>query len=168
MKNKAILFIILSGLIISCGPYSFTGRSTLSKDIKTFSVQNITLSAPTGMPTISQDFTENLKEYIQKNTNLKHVATNGDINYEGSIIEYRTDGVSAASGGDKASMNRLTIVIEIDFINLKDEDSSQIKNYSFYLDYPQNQTLSEVEPSLVPKILDQIILNIFNDTIANW
>lgn len=168
MKNKVFLYVLLAIVQWSCGIYSFTGRSTLSKDIKTYTVQNITLSAPTDIPTISQDFTESLNEYIQRNTSLKKISNGGDIQFEGSIVEYRTDGVSAATGGDKASMNRLTIVVEIEFTNTKQEDFSQIKDYSYYLDFPQNQTTAEAAPKLVPKILEQIILNIFNDTIARW
>lgn len=169
MKSlKVFGFLVLVWLSSSCGIYSFTGRSTLHKDIKTFSVQSISLSAPAGSPTLSQDFTEKLKEYIQRNSNLKQVANNGDIQFEGSIVEYKTDGVSAAAGGDKASVNRLTIVVEIVFTNNKQESESLDKDFSFYLDYPQTQTLIEAEPTLVPKIVDQLILSIFNDTIAKW
>jgi hypothetical protein len=86
MKSlKLFGFLILVWLSSSCGIYSFTGRSTLHKDVKTFSVQSISLSAPAGSPTLSQDFTEKLKEYIQRNSNLKQVANNGDIQFEGSI-----------------------------------------------------------------------------------
>jgi hypothetical protein len=169
MKSlNIIVFIVLMWGASACGVYSFTGRSTLDKDIKTFSVQSISLSAPAGSPTLSQDFTEKLKEYIQRNSNLKQVANNGDIQFEGAIIEYKTDGVSAAAGGDKASVNRLTIVVEIMFTNTRQESESLDKEFSFYLDYPQTQTLIEAEPTLVPKIVDQLILNIFNDTIAKW
>ena len=171
MKNRLVVYwagVLLALISFSCGVYSFTGRSTLSKDIKTFSVQNIVLSAPTDIPTMSQDFTEALKEYIQRNTSLKMVSSGGDIQFDGAIVDYRTDGVAAATGGDKAAMNRLTIVIEIDFTNKMQEDQNQTKDYSFYLDFPQNQTTTDAAPKLVPKILEQIILNIFNDTIARW
>lgn len=167
MRNLSIIVLLAFGMS-SCGVYSFTGRSTLSADVKTFSIQNITLSAPSSYATLSQEFTEKLKEYYQRNTKLKQVAQNGDIQIEGSIVDYRTDGVASSASGDKAAMNRLTIVVEVVFSNKFNEADNFEKDFSFYLDYPQNQTLTEAEPTLVPKILDQLVLNIFGDTVAKW
>lgn len=164
---KIWAFAALSLCLNSC-MYSFTGKSTLDKNIKTFSIQAITLSAPASSPTITQEFTEKLKEYYQRNTSLSQVANDGDIQIEGSIVDYRTDGVAASASGDKAAMNRLTIEVEIVFTNKFQEEESFEKNFSFYLDYPQSQTLNEAEPTLVPKILDQLVLNIFSDTVAKW
>lgn len=167
MKNLSIL-ALLTFLLTGCGVYSFTGKSTLSADVKTFSIQDITLSAPSSYATISQELTEKLKEYYQRNTKLKQLAQGGDIQIEGSIVDYRTDGVASSASGDKAAMNRLTVVVEVVFSNKFNEADNFEKDFAFYLDYPQNQTLSEAEPSLVPKILDQLVLNIFGDTVAKW
>lgn len=167
MRNLSITGL-LSVLLTACGVYSFTGKSTLSADVKTFSIQNITLSAPSSYATLSQDLTEKLKEYYQRNTKLKQVAQGGDIQIEGSIVDYRTDGVASSASGDKAAMNRLTIVVEVVFSNKYTEADNFEKDFSFYMDYPQSQTLNEAEPTLVPKILDQLVLNIFGDTVAKW
>ncbi len=167
MKNLSILSL-LAYLLTGCGVYSFTGKSTLSSDVKSFSIQDITLSAPSSYATISQELTEKLKEYYQRNTKLKQMAQGGDIQIEGSIVDYRTDGVASSASGDKAAMNRLTVVVEVVFSNKFNEADNFEKDFSFYLDYPQNQTLTEAEPSLVPKILDQLVLNIFGDTVAKW
>ena len=35
-------------------------------------------------------------------------------------------------------------------------------------DFPQNQTLSQVEKSLIPKLVDQIILDLFNKIAGDW
>ncbi|ADQ16869.1 LPS assembly lipoprotein LptE [Leadbetterella byssophila] len=170
MKSLRLIFCALwtAAFVSGCGAYSFTGKSTLSSDVKTFTIRDITLSAPSSYATISQEMTEKLKEYYQRNTKLKLVPQNGDISIEGSIVDYRTDGVAASSGGDKAAMNRLTIVIEVVFTNKFNEEDNFEKDFSFYLDYPQNQTLQEAEKTLVPKILDQLVLNIFGDTVAKW
>ncbi|MFT7070702.1 MAG: hypothetical protein ACJAZY_003602, partial [Spirosomataceae bacterium] len=40
--------------------------------------------------------------------------------------------------------------------------------FSFYEDFSAEQSLSDVEDRLVPKILDQIVLNIFTETAAQW
>lgn len=168
--KKGKLLLLAFGLtfgLLSCKIYSFSS-SNLDSRYKTFSVQNILLNAPAGPANMSQTFTEKLKEYYQRNTSLKQVSNNGHLSIEGSIVEYKTEGVTSSAGGDKAAMNRLTIVVEINFIDKIEENAGFDKEFSFYLDYPQGQTLNEAEPNLVPKILDQLVLNIFNDTAAKW
>ena len=49
---------------------------------------------------------------------------------------------------------------------------SALKNFeqefSFYQDFPQSQTLSQVEKALIPKLVDQIILDLFNKIAGDW
>ena len=42
------------------------------------------------------------------------------------------------------------------------------QEFSFYQDFPQNQTLTQVEKGLVPKLVDQIILDLFNKIAGDW
>lgn len=123
-----------------------------------------TAGGPASMPLT---LTEKLKEYYQRNTGLKIKPNEGDLFLDGSITNYELTPVSVTSG-DKAAMNRLTIVVEVRFMNKMKEDENFEKEFSFYQDFPQEQSLSQVESTLVPKILDQIVLNIFNDTAAQW
>ena len=164
--GKYLLTILISISLLSCKIYSFTG-TTLSKDLKTFSIQNFTMSTAGGPQNMSFSFNEKLKEYYQRNTSLKFKNTDGDIHLEGSFITYELSPVSATAG-DKAAMNRLTITVETRFVNKLNEQENFEKEFSFYQDFPQEQTLTQVEGSLVPKILDQLVLNIFNSTAASW
>ncbi|WP_229239290.1 LptE family protein [Emticicia agri] len=150
----------------SCKIYSFTG-TTLSSDLQTITIQNFVMNTAGGPANLTLTFTEKLKEYYQRNTNLKLKPTGGDLFLEGSITGYELTPV-AATASDKAALNRLTIRVEVRFVNSKSEDDSFEKEFSFYQDFPQEQTLAQVEGSLVPKILDQLVLNIFNDTAAQW
>ena len=113
------------------------------------------------------NFTEKLKEYYQRNTSLKLKPNDADLLLEGTITGYELTPVSATSS-DKAALNRLTIRVEARFVNTKNEAENFEKEFSFYQDFPQEQTLTQVEGSLVPKIIDQLVLNIFNDTAAQW
>lgn len=98
---------------------------------------------------------------------MKIKPNDADLLLEGAITGYELSPVSATSG-DKAAMNRLTIKVEIRFVNRQDDSQSFEKEFSFYQDFPQEQILSQVENTLVPKIIDQLVLNIFNDTAAQW
>ncbi|GAB3995407.1 LptE family protein [Spirosoma daeguense] len=168
IKQTFLALIVLSSSLIvqSCGVYSFTG-TTLSPDIKTVTVNNFVLATAGGPANLPLTFNEKLKEYYQRYTNLKVVPANGDILLEGNITGYELQAV-APSAQDQASVNRLQITVLARFYNNKDESKNFEQSFSFYQDFPQGQTLSQNESRLVPKILDQIVLDIFNKTAADW
>lgn len=86
---------------------------------------------------------------------------------EGNITGYDLVAV-APTAQDQAGVNRLQITVLARFYNNKDESKNFEQSFSFYQDFPQGQTLSQNESRLVPKILDQIVLDIFNKTAADW
>jgi hypothetical protein len=53
-------------------------------------------------------------------------------------------------------------------VNRLDETKNFDQEFSFYQDFPQNQTLTQVEKGLVPKLVDQIILDLFNKIAGDW
>lgn len=161
-----LLIAPLSFVTSSCGVYSFTG-TTLSPDIKTVTVNNFILATAGGPANLPLTFNERLKEYYQRYTNLKVVPNNGDMVLEGNITGYDLLAV-APTAQDQAGVNRLQITVLARFYNNKDETKNFEQSFSFYQDFPQNQTLSQNESRLVPRILDQIVLDIFNKTAADW
>ena len=74
----------------------------------------------------------------------------------------------APTATDQAALNRLQITIQVRFTNVKDDTKSFDQAFSFFKDFPQNQTLSQNEGQLVPLILDQLVLDVFNKTAADW
>lgn len=149
-----------------CGVYSFTG-TTLDENLESINIDNFGMATAGGPENMSLQFNEKLKEYYQRNTNLRIVPSQGDLLLAGSIITYEMTPVSTTAG-DKAAQNRLTIMVEVQFQNRLNPDEDFEKTFSFYQDFSQEQTLTQVEPRLVPEILDQLVLNIFNDTAAQW
>ncbi|MFN8345162.1 MAG: LptE family protein [Spirosomataceae bacterium] len=150
----------------SCGIYSFSGTS-LSPDIKSVTVVNFTMSTAGGPANLALQFNEKMKEYYQRNTNLSLLPSGGDLQLEGSITGYEVTPV-APNANDQAALNRLTITIQVKFTNNKDEEKNFDQSFSFFKDFPQNQTLSQVESRLIPQILDQLVQDIFNKTAGDW
>ncbi|WP_229311392.1 LptE family protein [Larkinella rosea] len=162
-----LLFMVHCALFISsCGKYSFTG-TTLDPNIKTITINTFTTSAAGGPANLTLQFTEKLKEYYQRYTNMKVVPNNGDIVLEGSFTAYDVLPV-AATASDQAAQNRLQVSVQVRFSNSKDETKNFDQAFSFYQDFPANQTLTQSESRLVPKIQDQLVLDIFNKTAADW
>src|SRR5690606_6193191 len=130
--------------------------TTLSADLETITIQNFGLTAAGGPQNMALSFNEKLKEYYQRNTSLKLVPANGDLFLSGSITKYEMTPV-ATTAGDRAATNRLTVGVEVTFVNTKNEKESFEREFSFYQDFSQEQSLTDAEPSLVPKILDQLV-----------
>ncbi|XWW46718.1 LptE family protein [Fibrella sp. USSR17] len=164
--TTGLILVVCSLLFESCGVYSFSG-TTLSPDIKTVTINNFTLQTAGGPANLPLTLTERLKEYYQRYTNLKVIPTGGDMALEGTVTGYDLIAV-APTANDQAGLNRLQITIQVRFTNTKDDTKSFDQSFSFYKDFPQNQTLSQNEGQLVPAILDQLVLDVFNKTAADW
>ena len=163
---RAIVWLsVCIGLFTSC-VYSFTG-TTLSPNLKTITVNNFTLQTAGGPANLPLTLNERLKEYYQRYTNLKVVPANGDLLMDGTISGYELLAI-APTAQDQAGLNRLQITVQVRFTNNRDDTKSFDQPFSFYKDFPQNQTLTQNEARLVPLILDQIVLDVFNKTAADW
>ncbi len=166
-KPKTLNLILLTTLLLALsGCYSFRG-TTLSPDIKSVTITNFTMGTAGGPANMALQFNEKMKEYYQRNTSLALLPLNGDLQLEGSITAYEVT-PAAPTANDQAALNRLSITIQVKFTNNKDEEKNFDQSFSFFKDFPQSQTLSQVESRLVPQILDQIVQDIFNKSAGDW
>jgi hypothetical protein len=165
-KNWINLCLFLGILFLLSSCYSFKGAS-LDPNLKTIEISNIRMETAGGPANLSLEINEKLKEYFQRNTSLKITNKNPDLQIEGSIIGYELT-PQAPTGDDKAGLNRLTLTIQFRLINRLDEDKNFEQEFSFYQDFPQNQTLPQVEKEIIPKLVDQIILDLFNKIAGDW
>lgn len=159
-----ILLFTFGSLLSSCGVYSFSGTSTSASSIF---VGNFLNRASNGPANLGINFTEKLKDYYQRNTKLDIVAKDGELNVTGNIIRYEMTPIAPTSEAT-AAQNRLTIAVEVDFVDAKDEKKNFKQTFSFYSDFPQNQALAQVENTKIDEIFEQIILDVFNKTVADW
>jgi len=146
--------------------YSFTGAS-ISPEVKTVSVQYFQNRASIVNPTLSQEFTDALKDKIKGQTSLTFVNDLGDVNFEGEITDYKTSPM-AITGDDRAALNRFTVSIRVKYTNRLDVDQDFEKVFSRYQDYDSTHDLSSVEEELVELIINDITEDIFNDAFVNW
>ncbi|HNW97069.1 MAG TPA: LptE family protein [Bacteroidales bacterium] len=169
MKNSGIIFVVIIVTLLSgCRfvNYSFVGGS-IDPKIKTISIQYFPNNAPLVQPALSQLLTEALREKFSQQTKLTTVSRGGDLNIEGSIVNYSTQPI-AIQGNETAAMNRLTIVISVKFTNNIDEKQNFEQTFTRYADYLSSLNLSAVEESLIKEINDQFVDDIFNKTVINW
>lgn len=164
--TKFILGLLLILGIHSCVSYSFTGAS-IPTEAKTASIKTFANNASLINPSLSSQFTEELKTKIQSQSNLMLLNSGADLSFEGEITQYFTQPI-AIQGNQTAALNRLTISINVRYANRFNEKQNFEQTFSRYLDYDSKKNLSEVESDLVKQISDLIVEDIFNKAFVNW
>jgi len=160
------IIILLLAFVSGCGVYSFSGAS-ISPEVKSFSVQYFSNRASLVQPTLSQAFTERIKDRFIAQTSLKQVDKDGDIQFEGYISDYRATPV-AIQGTETAALNRLSISVIVKFINTKDATQNFETTFTRYADYDSKKSLTEVELSLIDDVNKQLVDDVFNKSVSNW
>lgn len=150
--------------------YSMSGASTLAETIQ---VDDFFNNTDLGPANLGQTFTNRLKDYYQQNSSLRVTKENGQLVIEGMITTYQVTQLAPVSGGanqaDVAALTRLTIGVKVNYTDtLVPKNNFKDRTFSFYADFPNTQNLSDVQESLERKIMDQIFIDLFNATIANW
>lgn len=165
---RKILSVIAAALCVcSCGIYSFTGTS-IQPDVKSITIGYFEYKALKVNPSLSNDLTEALRSQFRKMTSLEQLDMDGDLEITGEISGYDVK-PQAVTAGDVAAQNRLTVTVKCSFTNRKyPEDNFTTKSFSGYADYPSEQSLDAVESTLCAEIIDKIIEDIFNATVAQW
>ena len=163
---KLFSFIILTITINGCSVYNFTGTGKI--DAKTFQVNYFQNTAAIVEPGIERTFTNRLQEIIQNQTNLNLTNSNGDLLYEGEIVEYRIAPMQA-NAAQTASESRLTIAVMVRFTNKNKEEDNFEKRFSFFRDYqgselPVGSTLN----GYIEEIFERITQDVFNESLAKW
>lgn len=168
LRNAFYVFVIsaLATGMHACGMYSFTGAS-IPPGATTFSVDFFPNHAPIVQPTLSQIFTDALKDKFSRQTNLKLTNGIGDLHFEGSITGYSIQ-PQAIGPDDRAAQNRLTITVRVKFVNEFEPDNDFEQNFSRYYDYESTRSLAEVENEAIDLITEALVEDIFNSSVVNW
>jgi len=162
LLTAVVILLSLSG----CSVYNFTGTGKI--DAETFQVNYFQNNAEVIQPGIERDFKLRLQDLIQNQTNLSLTNSNGDLVYEGEITQFRVSPMTATAN-QLAAQNRLTITVNVRFVNKKKEDDNFEKPFSFYYDYPANDILTgSVLTAALEDIFERITQDIFNASLAKW
>lgn len=125
-------------------------------------------NAPIVEPKVARNFTLELQDLLLNQTSLDLVNANGDLVYEGEIVQYYVSPITATSQST-AAQNRLTIAVNVRFFNTKDPTKDFEQRFSFYYDYEGNAQLvgSQLDTAL-EVIFERLTQDIFNKSLANW
>jgi len=150
--------------------YSLSGAS-ISPEVKSVFIDYFRNRSKVINPTLSQSFTEAMKDKFVNETGLTLNTEQGDLEFSGEITGYDVRPLSvqkSETGRDFASMNRLTVTVKVIFVNNKDHDQDFNTSFSAYFDWDSSKPVSQIENEAVKIITDQLIEDIFNKSVANW
>jgi hypothetical protein len=159
--------IIIFSVFQSCKIHYGLNGATIPPEAKTVAIQYFQTTATLAPPTLSQAFTEALKDRMSSQTRLALVSKNGDLNFEGSITNYSTNPIAIQST-DQAALNRLSISVNVKYTCAFDEKKNFEQTFTRYADYNSAQSISSVEAQLITDINEQLTLDIFNRALNDW
>ena len=163
------IFLTLIGLIMmqACTVgYSFTGAD-IPANATNFSVKMFKTATPMAAANYDIRITEALKDLMLAQTRLDLVEKRGDLQFEGVITRYESSN-AAVSGEEFTTVNRLTITIQVKYVNTLEREKSFDKTFSRFADYSSTQDFSSVEDELIRDINAQITQDIFDASLGAW
>jgi hypothetical protein len=170
LRSIALSLVVLLAIgCTACGVYSFTGTS-ISPDIKTISIQNFENSSGEGPSNLTQVVTNTFKNYYQRNTNLTVLQRDGDLQLEGQIISFTLTPAAVQRDGnvDQATLNRLTLGVQIRFTNIKDPEQDFDQQFTITQDFSQEVDITRIPPASIDQMTERLVADVFNKTVANW
>ena len=167
-KILAALVLTASLLLGGCSivKYSFSGTS-IDTSVKTVTINYFEYKALKVNPSLSNDLTEAMKDKFRKLTKLEQVEMDGDLELSGAVTGYEVR-AAAVTANEVAAMNRLTVTASLKFTNRKFPEEDFEQSFSAYSDYDSNNSLDAVEASLCEEIVQKLIEDMFNASVAQW
>lgn len=168
--KKIITILALLAVLATGGcsivKYSFSGTS-IQSDVKTVTINYFEYKALKVNPTLSNDLTEALKDKFRKLTKLEQVEMDGDLELQGEVTGYEVR-AAAVTANEVAAQNRLTVTVKLKFTNRKYPEDDFENNFSAYSDYDSTYSLDAVESTLCQEIVEKLVEDMFNASVAQW
>ena len=167
-KIKIGLFCLVGVLVTACTiSYKFNGASIDYTKIKSISIKDFPNQAPLVYPPLAQSFTEALKDIYTRQTRLQMLNENGDLDLEGEITGYDLTPMAVKEDA-YASQTKLTITIRVRYSNRVNPEEDFEQSFSAYREFDATQMLQYVQDQLCEEIVDELVDQIYNATVANW
>ncbi len=159
-----LLVALLAGCTVS---YKFNGASINYDIVKTITLENFPNRALYQWGPMESMFNNTLSDIYVNQTKLQQVARGGDLTLSGEITSYDQINKSISSDG-YSSMMQLKMTVKVRFSNAKNPSEDFDRQFTASREFDSSQQLNDVQEELVTQIIDEIVEQIFNATVANW
>ena len=172
MKNaklKTVLFVLMSVYLMSgCKvSYSLTGASIDYNKTKTITIETFSNRAAYQWAPMAPMFNTTISDRYNNQTKLRQVRRDGDLLLSGEITSYDQTNKSISAAG-YSSMVQLKMTVKVKFTNNKKHEDDFERSFSASREYDSSQQLSAVQEELVQQMIDDIVDQVFNATVAKW
>ena len=166
--KKTLIYTLLSLTLVSCSiSYSFNGSSINYDKVKSISIESFPIRSAYVWAPMEAMFYNDLTDAYSHKTKLKVLKKNGDLQLSGEIVEYSQTNKSVASDGFSAQ-TQLKMTVNVRFVNNSEHKEDFEQRFSATTVYDSSQQLVAVQEALVEEMIDDIVDQIFNATVANW
>ena len=160
----ALVLVVANGCSVS---YSFNGASIDYSKTKTIQINDFPIRSSYVWGPMAPMFNNALKDQYANHTRLVQVKRNGDIKIEGEITQYTQRNKSVSSEGYSAQ-TELSITVNVRYTNNVNHKEDFERQFTASQTYETTQSLNAVQEELVTQIIDDLVDQIFNATVANW
>ena len=162
------LTLLLVSVLVACSvSYKFTGTSIDYTKTKSISLDKCPIRANYVWSPMESMFYNSISDVYAQKTKLKVLKRDGDLQLSGEIVEYSQTNKSVGSDGYSTQV-QLKIVVNVRFVNTKKHEKDFEQRFSATTEYDSSKQLSAVQEELVQEMIDDIVDQIFNATVADW
>lgn len=163
-----ILVCVLTLTVASCSvSYKFNMSSIDYTKVKTIQIAEFPIRSSYVWGPMGPMFNNKLKEQFADHTKLSQVKRNGDLKIEGEITNYSQRNKSVSAEGYSAQ-TELSITVNVRFTNNTNHQEDFEQQFTATASYETTQSLAAVQEQLVTEMIEDIVDQIFNATVANW
>jgi ABC-type uncharacterized transport system auxiliary subunit len=155
---------LMSGCTIS---YKLNQSSIDYNTTKTITIETFANRAAYQWAPMAPMFNTSLSDKYNSQTKLRQVKRDGDLVLSGEITSYDQTNKSIAADG-YSSMVQLRMSVKVKFTNNKKHEDDFDRTFSASREYDSSQQLTAVQEELVQQMIDDIIDQVFNATVAKW
>jgi hypothetical protein len=157
---------MVAPILWGCGFYKFN-VSSVDPAVKNVSVAFIENKASIVNPQLSTLLSDKLRNKFISESSLSLVEREGDFAFSGEITRYEVVPV-ASQGNATATLNRLTIGVNIKLDCTVAPKHAFNTTFSQFEDFDASKSLTDVEGDLIESICENLVNEIFNKATLDW
>ncbi len=167
-KYACLLVANMVLLLVSCSvSYKFNGASINYDLTKTIQFSDFPIRSSYVWMPMHAMFNNQLQDTYMRQTKLQQVKRNGDLQLSGEIVEYSQINKGVSANG-YSSQTQLKMTVNVRFVNNKKHTDDFEQRFSATAEYDSSQQLASVQEELVQQMIEDIVDQIYNATVANW
>lgn len=163
-----ILALVLGLTTAGCSYYSFTG-ATIPSRLNTIAVPLAQDNSVSPVSTLDEDLTQFLiSRFVdQTRLSLETTESNADAVLTATIQRY-TNQPTAVSGDERATLNRVTIQVDVTYVDQVEDQELLQRQFSSFEEYDPVEDGLDGEQAAARAALENIAEDIFSAATSNW